>query len=487
MGEVATGEHATSRFQVRIEDPGPLYIRLSYDEARGCLRINNWDPTPHGGPGPVEICNTVQIGDSLVSVNGTSLIGSDLKSSIRAIKGASQPRVLTFCRDATPKAPVAEPSSNDKSLARSSKAMTGKKNQPQILNSDVINDDDLRRVASSGLEDTEITRAVVWRLLLQYLPLDRSRWQESMASQRALYQQFLREFMMHNEQYMLSDDRSGEEHSSSVPTEDSGKWREQQSDRDLCKEIHKDVIRTRPNLQFFLDTNGSRRSAMKRILFVYAKLNPGVRYVQGMNEVLGTLFYVFASDSDETWSEHAEADTFFCFTNLLAEMRDVYIHSLDNCDSGLNGKISKLNDLLRNHDPELWRHLHSHQLNPAFYSLRWITTLLAREFNLADTLRLWDSIFADRSRIDFLCYFCLAMLRDQRDVLLQSDFCRCLSLLQNYPARDLSLLLQGTMQVRQHEQSSTAQSQQEGATTYHNNMRSRLLSALAPSWLGRSG
>jgi len=32
---------------------------------------------------------------------------------------------------------------------------------------------------------------------------------------------------------------------------------------------------------------------LSRILFIYAKLNPGVKYVQGMNEVLAPLYYVF--------------------------------------------------------------------------------------------------------------------------------------------------------------------------------------------------
>lgn len=32
---------------------------------------------------------------------------------------------------------------------------------------------------------------------------------------------------------------------------------------------------------------------MSRILFLYARLNPGVVYVQGMNEVLATLYYCF--------------------------------------------------------------------------------------------------------------------------------------------------------------------------------------------------
>lgn len=35
---------------------------------------------------------------------------------------------------------------------------------------------------------------------------------------------------------------------------------------------------------------------VQRILFLYAKLNPGQGYVQGMNEIIGPIYYVFASD-----------------------------------------------------------------------------------------------------------------------------------------------------------------------------------------------
>lgn len=35
---------------------------------------------------------------------------------------------------------------------------------------------------------------------------------------------------------------------------------------------------------------------VQRILFLYAKLNPGQGYVQGMNEIVGPIYYVFASD-----------------------------------------------------------------------------------------------------------------------------------------------------------------------------------------------
>ena len=227
-------------------------------------------------------------------------------------------------------------------------------------------------------------------------------------------------------------------------------WTQLQLDSDLKDEIHKDVIRTHLDTGYPGDgMDSSNYDAMKRILFIYAKLNPGVRYVQGMNEILGTLFHVLASDSDQGWARFAEPDAFFCFTNLMSEIRDLFIHSLDNSDTGLRGKIAKVNQILQDHDPELWEHLNSSQLNPAYYSLRWITTLLAREFSLIDTVRLWDAIFAEHERIEFLCYFCASMLLAQRSSLLRGDFSCCLRLLQNYPPSDLNVLLKQTAVLRQ--------------------------------------
>lgn len=37
---------------------------------------------------------------------------------------------------------------------------------------------------------------------------------------------------------------------------------------------------------------------MKRALFLFAKLNPGLRYIQGMNELLAPLYYMFRTDTD---------------------------------------------------------------------------------------------------------------------------------------------------------------------------------------------
>ena len=78
---------------------------------------------------------------------------------------------------------------------------------------------------------------------------------------------------------------------------------------------------------------------MKRMLFIFAKLNPGVSYIQGMNEVLAPLYYTFMTDTvknsdiypagfsiepihDFDQPDNVEADTFWCFMQLMGEIRD---------------------------------------------------------------------------------------------------------------------------------------------------------------------
>lgn len=255
-----------------------------------------------------------------------------------------------------------------------------------------------------------------------------------------------------------------------------------QGDRALLEEIKKDVVRTYPDLAFFLDTSqGSRRyDALLRVLFIYAKVNHGVRYVQGMNELVGALFFVLANDSDAVWAAHAEPDCFFCFTSLMAELRDLYQQGLDEADSGIEGKIGELVDLLARHDPALHKHFAAIGLDARFFALRWITTLFARELLLADTIRVWDSLLADASRSDFVLFFCLAMLEEQRDALLAGSFSFCLKLLQNYPgSTDVQALLYRTEALRQHDARERQQRQQEQEAAAPLSPGSRLRGVLA--------
>jgi len=161
---------------------------------------------------------------------------------------------------------------------------------------------------------------------------------------------------------------------------------------------------------------------------------------------------VLANDPDPNSAAHAEADAFFCFTNILAQLRDIFQQSLDQADSGVEGTILELVELLARHDPELHAHFEGLGLNAHFFLLRWITTLFSRELLLADTIRVWDSMLADASLHDFVLFMCLAMIEEQRDALLANGFSFCLKLLQSYPeSTDVQSLLHRAEALRKHD------------------------------------
>ena len=97
---------------------------------------------------------------------------------------------------------------------------------------------------------------------------------------------------------------------------------------------------------------------MTNILFIYAKLNPEISYIQGMNEILAPLLFVFGTDPSSGWSDYAEADTFFCFCTVMKSLKVLYLKSpADQSKTGIYTQMQRLSRLLRQHDPVLWQHL----------------------------------------------------------------------------------------------------------------------------------
>lgn len=159
--------------------------------------------------------------------------------------------------------------------------------------------------------------------------------------------------------------------------------------------------------------------AVERILFIYAKLNPGVGYVQGMNELLAPLYYVFAKDPHPENQAYAEADAFFVFTILMSDVRDHFVRSLDqDASSGINATLHRMSRRLSWIDKPLWRDLRRKDIKEQYYAFRWITVICCQEWDLPDVIRLWDSILADRDtqaeasdmRFEFLLDFTVAMI-----------------------------------------------------------------------------
>lgn len=224
-------------------------------------------------------------------------------------------------------------------------------------------------------------------------------------------------------------------------------WHQYFQHTEIVEQIDRDLQRTHPDLKFFSgETSFSRknRESMRNILILFAKLNPAIRYVQGMNEVLAPVYYVFITDTDEQNAANAEADSFACFVRLLSDSVDHFCQQLDNSSVGILSTLSRLSELLKANDEELWRHLEfTTKVRPQFYAFRWITLLLTQEFNFQSILRIWDSLLSNPFGVqDMLLRVCCSMLLCVKSRLLNGDFVANLKLLQHYPDINIEHLLQ---------------------------------------------
>ncbi|KAA8527918.1 hypothetical protein F0562_035213 [Nyssa sinensis] len=370
-------------------------------------------------------------------------------------------------RQEPPKPEIRDPlinNDNGSSASSSAEEISRQAQLLQELSRKVVNVGELRKLASRGIPDGAGIRSTVWKLLLGYLPSDRGLWSSELAKKRSQYKHFKEELLMNPSEITRRLDKStnpeNEESecsgllSRSEITEgehplslgQTSIWNQFFQDTEIIEQIDRDVKRTHPDMNFFSGDSQfakSNQEALKNILVVFAKLNPGIRYVQGMNEILAPLFYVFRNDPNEEYAAFAEADTFFCFVELLSGFRDHFCQQLDNSVVGIRSTITKLSQLLKEHDEELWRHLEvTTKVNPQFYAFRWITLLLTQEFNFADSLIIWDTLLSDpEGPQETLLRICCAMLILVRRRLLAGDFTSNLKLLQHYPSTNISHLL----------------------------------------------
>jgi hypothetical protein len=412
--------------EATVASDGPLYVKLKPDRRRKLVLVGCFDPTPDGGKGELEISGKCSPGDALVAIGGHELLDLDFEQAIATVQRALASRdskegiTLTFrlCDEPFRASSLSHPDKcmveRDESLMETEKRIML---EEVLLSNELVDEHKLRALCSWGVPEPASRvdvgyRPLVWRLLLGCLPFDKRVWHAHLREQRQIYSQFRQEMTVNFGELELAE-TSCQDHVM------------------LC-DINKDLVRTLPDLQFFTHTNVGRErfNSVRRILFIFGKLNPGVRYVQGMNEIVCTLFYVISSDASLEWSPHAEADTFFCFNRIMSEVRDLFVKHLDHSDSGLHGLIISFRCRLQQHDQILSNHLSSLELEPTFYVLRWFTTLLSREFMLPDTIRLWDTLFSDTAWYNFLSSMAVCMVIRQRDVLLRGDFASNLKILQ---------------------------------------------------------
>jgi len=363
-------------------------------------------------------------------------------------------------------------------------------NFENVLQADLIDIKKLRNLAFNGCPSENGIRSLTWKILLNYLSFDRIHWKTCLSKQRELYRGYIRETIIKPSH---QNDDTVDHPLNIAPT---SSWTTYFKENEILLQIDKDVRRLCPDLCFFQratdfpcleivnqepgfeslrkrvastslkvesqsqsrltgrvefrsSTNNNSNDeyerladgceahweVVERILFVFSKLNSGQSYVQGMNEIIGPIYFTFAMDPNVEWRQFAEADTFFCFNNLMVHLRDNFMKIYDNSEFGIHGRMKKFSMLLKRFDEQVFLCFDEQKLKSEFYAFRWLTLLLSQEFHLPDVLRIWDSLFADSGEnFEFIQYICCAMVTLQRDRLLNNTLAHNIKLLQNYPA-----------------------------------------------------
>ncbi|OSX64831.1 hypothetical protein POSPLADRAFT_1123881, partial [Postia placenta MAD-698-R-SB12] len=254
--------------------------------------------------------------------------------------------------------------------------------------------------------------------------------------------------------------------------DDQNPWTEWFANVELRRTILQDVERTFPDIGYFRDTEVQVQ--LTNILFVYSVMHPDVGYRQGMHELLASLYYATDFDSVDEDSSSLDdaavkefcsrawvaADAWALFASVMrgverwyewqeprtvVEKTPLASHVQLKVSSGsagvkpyvapIVGACNRIQSvLLKSVDPELWKSMQSAGIEPQIYGIRWLRLLFTREFDMHDSMVLWDGLFACDPTFDLAEWICVAMLIRIRNKLVPSDYSGQLTLLLRYPS-----------------------------------------------------
>ncbi|MCJ1460245.1 GTPase activating protein [Mycoblastus sanguinarius] len=144
---------------------------------------------------------------------------------------------------------------------------------------------------------------------------------------------------------------------------------------------------------------------MKDMLLTYNEYNRDLGYVQGMSDLLAPIYAV----------EQDDAVAFWGFVGFMDRMERNFLRD----QSGMRTQLLTLDHLVQLMDPALYLHLQSADSTNFFFFFRMLLVWYKREFEWADVLRLWESLWTDYLSSNFHLFIALAILEKHRDVIME--------------------------------------------------------------------
>lgn len=292
-----------------------------------------------------------------------------------------------------------------------------------LIGKQKIDFETLKSLTFQGIPDEfPAVRSLIWKLMMNYLPNNIFEWNKYLIDKHLEYENIK---LDHIENLEIDN-------------------KNRDSKDNVLDEVIKDVKRTRTHMHFFLapskkNPNETNADVLTRILYIFSKIHVDVSYVQGMNEILAPIFYCFSNDPNTFFSNNIECDVFYCFENFMLNVKEIFLIEKDQSKEGVHFKIHIINKLLEVYDNQLYLHLQKQQIELHFFVFRWFTLFFTQEFTMPDILRLWDSIIIQKDKFEFMSYLCLAIITNNRTLLLKKDFSNIMLVMQKLDLLEINI------------------------------------------------
>ena len=252
----------------------------------------------------------------------------------------------------------------------------------------------LKQIIKNGIPNNlPCLRAMIWKTLIGYYPInDLVNWKKITLDHFNSYQtlkKFYKDFPNN-----LSD----------------------KNDLKILMQINKDFPRTRTEINFFnekskFNKDETNYDILRRILFIFAKRNQELGYVQGMNEIVAIIYYIYSLDENVYLKPFVESETFYSFEILLQEIKPIFmLQNVNYSQLFITMQIKQINDILKETAPDLLNYFNQINLVMDVFLMRWLIVLFAQEFTFEAAISFWDRLFTQKNKMNFICYISAAIL-----------------------------------------------------------------------------
>ena len=209
------------------------------------------------------------------------------------------------------------------------------------------------------------------------------------------------------------------------------------------------LVYTKGRKSICLNDKEIHSDVLERILYIYAKINKDVGYVQGMNSILAPIYYCYCLDNT-CEGENIEADAFWSFSYLMEDIKKIFQQKHDLLKGGIFDKIVLLELMISKIDRDIFNKLQKNDKTDNFnFTIKWINLFFSQQMIMPNILRLWDIIFSEDNRDYFVYIFSIAILKYYKKDILYKDYYEIIEKLQNINLENIEKLLKIAMKIKE--------------------------------------